>query len=153
MTGRGWKLAALACASLCAGAAPPADGSAAEVEPLSRFVPGFRFRGQARLSGTVGVRAGCIVIVDEGGQHFVPIWSPEVELGRDERGWLVRDTRTGQVLRRGDRAVAGGGVFVEPDGTGWKRAQINAMAEPDVPKRCGPGIRSFHAFERQEEAE
>ena len=124
--------------------------------PLSSFVPAIRFGGEARVSGTVGIRAGCVVIIDEVGRVFVPIWRPWVRLERDRHGWFVRDGRSGVVLRPGDRTVGAGGYLIEPDGGhgNWRtRTRVNAFVTPDIPAECGPGVISFHSFERRDRSD
>lgn len=127
----------------------PAPG----IAPLAKFVPGFRFRGSARLGGTLGFDAGCLVLVQADGTRYVPIWTEAARLERDREGWLVRDVGSGEIVRPGDRAIGAGGVLIETNGVGWSRSQVNDLVEPDIPERCGPGVISFHSFRRRNGAD
>lgn len=143
----------IAAAVICLAGCHHSADQLHRVGPISTFVPGFQFRGEARLQGMVGLKATCIVIIDDDGHAFVPIWSAEAELDRDDQGWFVRDRLSGEILRPGDHAVGAGGILVDPNGVGWSRADVDAVAAPDVPEECGPGIVSFHSFRRQNRAD
>ena len=115
--------------------------------PLTTFVPEFNFRGEARLGGVIGIDAGCLVLVQDDGDRYTPIWS-DARLERDDHGWLIRDVHSGEIVRPGDRVIGAGGVLIETGGAGWSRAKVNDLVEPDIPGRCSFGVISFHSFRR-----
>ena len=142
--------AAVAVAMISVAGCQPMARQAPGLAPLATFVPQFHFRGSARLGGTIGVAADCLVLVQADGTRYVPIWTQAARLERDRKGWLVRDLGSGEVVRPGDRFIGAGGVLIETNGVGWPRSQVNDVVEPDIPERCGPGVISFHSFRRQD---
>lgn len=140
------RATAIATTALCLLGCQHSPKQIAEVAPLAKFVPKFLFRGSARLGGTIGIYATCIVLIEDDGHRSVPIWTAAARLERDGEGWLIRDLTSGEVLRPGDRVVGGGGVLIGRDGSGWSRSQVNAVVDPDIPENCGGGVVSFHSF-------
>jgi hypothetical protein len=145
------RLIAIVSATVSIAGCQPLSRPAPGIAPLAKFVPQFRFRGSARLGGTIGIHADCVVLIQNDGTWYVPIWPQAARLERDREGWLVRDGGSDEVVRPGDRVVGAGGVLIETNGVGWSRSRVDDVVEPDILARCGTGIASFHSFRRQNE--
>jgi len=104
----------------------------------------------ARLAGTLEQRGKCLVIATDDGKLVTPYWPKQSTLGKDNKGYFVKDTMSGEIIRVGDFIEGGGGLAFQKGYGAERLKKINALVKPDIPFECSDNIVSFHSYRKTE---
>ena len=102
----------------------------------------------ARLSGTFEQRGKCLVIASNDGSFVTPYWPKQSILGKDNKGYFVKDAPSGEIIHVGDFITGGGGQAFKKDNGAERLKEINAIVTPDIPPECSENIVSIHSFRK-----
>lgn len=125
-----------------------AAGPSARPLGIATITSAYTFGGEARFTGKLIERGGCLVATD-GGSFATPIFDPGVTLSPDGR--TIRDVRQGARVPVG-RSFQAGAAWLRDDGQGWSVESIESFYGTRLPPNCPTDeVIRLHDFELEGE--